>query len=68
MVFESNMATGVSLFEWNQYVKHFNLYDKITYRKLVSPRKSELEHDLLKFAKMTLGRKYQLNISKLFTF
>lgn len=68
MIFESNQMSGVALFEWNQYVRHFNLYDKITARKLISPRKAEFEHNLLKFVKINLGRKYELNISKLFTF
>lgn len=58
MVFECNMTTGVSLFEWNQFMRYFNLYEKVTYRKLVSARKAEIEHNLIKFVKVNLGRKY----------
>lgn len=68
VVFESNQHSGVAMFEWNQFIRGFKLYEKVTYRKLISHRKEEIEHDLLKFVKINLGRKYSLNISKLFSF
>lgn len=68
VVFETNQHSGVAMFEWHQYIKAFNLYQKVTYRRLVSHRKAEIEHDLLKFVKLNLGRKYSINLSKLLSF
>jgi hypothetical protein len=64
MVFESNQAYGVSIYDWNQYIKYFNLYDKVTLRKLNSSRKSELHHSFLNFVKKNLGKKYDINAMK----
>ena len=34
MVFESNQMYGVSIYDWRQYIQYFNLYEKISLRKL----------------------------------
>lgn len=39
MVFEANQGDGVAVYKWSKFVKYFNLYKKITYRKLRCLRK-----------------------------
>lgn len=39
MVFEANQGDGVALYKWRKFVKYFNLYKRITYRKLKTWRK-----------------------------
>jgi hypothetical protein len=65
MVFESNQMHGVSAYEWNQYIRYFNLYDKATLRKLHSIRKQEYHNSLLTFIKKNLGKKYDISARKL---
>ncbi len=55
----------MSIFDWNQYIRFFNLYDKVTLRKLYSPRKQEMHHTLLSFVRKNLGKKYDLSAYKL---
>lgn len=40
MVFESNQLYGVSIYDWNQYLRYFDLYERVTVRKLNYARKS----------------------------
>jgi hypothetical protein len=40
MIFESNQMHGVSLYEWKQYINYFDLYGKVTLRKLNYIRKA----------------------------
>lgn len=56
---------GVSVYEWGQYIRYFDLYDKVVLRKLYYTRKSELHHNLLNFVKKNIGKKYDLSASKL---
>ena len=65
MVFEANQNDGVALYKWNKYVKYFNLYQKIVFRKLKCWRKKELHHTLLSFAKKNLGKKFDIGAYKL---
>lgn len=49
---------GVSIYDWKQYVTYFDLYEKITVRKLHYIRKTEAQTTLLQFMKKNLGKKY----------
>ena len=64
MVFESNQLFGVSIYQWRQYLRYFDLYERVSIRKLNYARKSEIHHLLLKFVKKNLGKKYDINAMK----
>lgn len=66
MVFESNAIHGVAVFEWGQYIRYFDLYKKVTLRKLNYLRKPELHHSFLNFAKKNLGKNYDIGAHKFF--
>ena len=65
MVFESNAIHGVSVFEWNQYIRYFDLYEKVSVRKLNSVKKIDFHYPLLTFVKKNLGKSYEIGASKL---
>lgn len=65
MVFEANQGDGVALYRWGKFVRYFNLYKKITYRKLKTWRKKELHECFLKFAKKNMGKKFDIGAYKL---
>lgn len=56
---------GVSVFEWNQYIRYFDLYEKVSLRKLNSVKKTDLHYPLLTFVKKNLGKSYEIGASKL---
>ena len=64
MVFEANQNDGVAVYAWRKFVKYFNLYQKIAFRKLKSPRKKELHHSLLSFARKNVGKKFDIGAYK----
>ena len=68
MVFESNQMHGVSIYDWKQYIRYFDLYGQVTIRKLNYIRKTEAQATLLSFMKKNLGRKYEISLGKLLTF
>lgn len=68
MVFESNQMHGVSVYDWKQYISYFDLYGKVTLRKLQYVRKAEAQASLLKFVKKNLGKKYEISALKLLKF
>lgn len=68
IVFESNYTHGVAIYEWKKYVKNFDLFRKVTFRKLNYIRKAETQKILMEFLRKNLGKKYDLSISKLLTF
>jgi len=68
MVFESNQMHGVSIYDWKQYIQYFDLYGKVTIRKLNYIRKVEAQATLLSFMKKNIGKKYDLTLGKLITF
>lgn len=43
MVFESNQMYGVSIYDWRQYIQYFDLYQKITIRKLDYIKKADVQ-------------------------
>lgn len=65
MVFESNPSYGVCLFGWHEFLLYFNLYQRITLRKLNFIRKYEAQQSLIEFAKRNLGRKYEIGALKM---
>ena len=65
MVFESNQMHGVSIYDWKQYINYFDLYGKVTLRKLNYIRKTEAQTSLLQFMKKNLGKKYDIGAMKL---
>lgn len=65
MVFECNQMHGVSIYDWKQYITYFDLYGKVTLRKLNYIRKAEAQTTLLTFMKKNLGKKYDLGAMKL---
>lgn len=65
MVFESNQMYGVSIYEWKQYIQYFDLYQKITWRKLSYIKKADVIRELLNFIKKNLGKNYELSLGKL---
>ena len=67
MVFESNQLYGVSIYNWRQYIQYFDLYQKITIRKLEYIKKADVQRELLTFVKKNLGKKYEINFKKLVT-
>lgn len=56
---------GVSIYDWKQYITYFDLYGKVTLRKLNYIRKAEAQATLLQFMKKNLGKKYDLTAFKL---
>lgn len=56
---------GVSLYDWKHYISYFNLYNKVTLRKLNYIRKAEAQANLLAFMKKNLGKKYEISAYKL---
>jgi hypothetical protein len=64
MVFESNQMYGVSVYDWRQYIQYFDLYQKITLRKLNYIKKADAQRQLLDFVKNTIGKKYEINMNK----
>lgn len=67
MVFQSNQMYGVSIYNWRQYIQYFDLYQKITIRKLEYIKKADVQRQLLTFVKKNLGKNYEINLSKLVT-
>lgn len=65
MIFESNQMYGVSIYDWKQYIQYFDLYQKITIRKLQYIKKADVQRELLNFVKKNLGKNYEINFSKL---
>jgi hypothetical protein len=65
MVFECNQMHGVSIYDWKQYITYFDLYGKVSLRKLNYIRKTEAQATLLAFMKRNLGKKYDLGAMKL---
>ena len=65
MVFEANQNDGVALYRWRKFVRYFNLYKKIAYRKLKTWRKKELHECFLNFAKKNIGKKFDIGAYKL---
>lgn len=65
MIFESNQMYGVSIYDWKQYIQYFDLYQKITIRKLQYIKKADVQRQLLNFVKKNLGKNYEINFSKL---
>ena len=65
MIFESNQMYGVSIYDWKQYIQYFDLYQKITIRKLQYIKKVDVQRELLNFVKKNLGKNYEINFSKL---
>ena len=66
MVFESNQMHGVAVFEWNQYIRYFDLYEKVSLRKLHYIKKADLHYPLLGFVKRNLGKNYDIGAHKFF--
>jgi len=58
MIFESNRMHGVTLYEWKQYINYFDLYGRVTIRKLNYIRKTDAQATLLNFVKKNLGKNY----------
>jgi len=65
MIFESNQMYGVSIYDWKQYIQYFDLYQKITIRKLEYIKKADVQREMLNFVKKNLGKNYEINFSKL---
>ena len=65
MIFESNQMYGVSIYDWKQYIQYFDLYQKITIRKLDYIKKADVQREMLNFVKKNLGKNYEINFSKL---
>ena len=65
MVFESNPSYGVCMFRWNEFLYYFNLYERVTLRKLNYLRKPEAQQSLMEFAKKNLGKKYDIGELKM---
>lgn len=65
MIFESNQMYGVSIYDWKQYIQYFDLYQKITIRKLDYIKKADVQRELLNFVRKNLGKNYEINFSKL---
>jgi len=59
---------GVSIYEWKQYIQFFDLYQRITIRKLDYIKKADVQRELLNFVKHNLGKNYEINLSKLISF
>lgn len=59
---------GVSIYDWSQYITHFDLYKKVSYRKFNYIRKAEAQAALLNFIKKNLGKKYEIGPLKLMKF
>jgi len=59
---------GVAVYNWNQYINYFDLYNKVALRRLNFMRKAEIQSKLTQFAKHNIGQKYELSASKLLTF
>ena len=49
-------------------MRYFDLYEKVTLRKLNFVRKNEMHHALLNFVKKNIGRKYDIGAAKLLKF
>jgi hypothetical protein len=58
---------GVSIYNWRQYIQYFDLYQKITIRKLEYLKKADVQRELLSFVKKNLGKNYEINFKKLVT-
>ena len=69
MVFESNQLHGVAIYDWPQYISYFDLYGKVALRRMrYDDKKEEIQSKLHQFVRHNLGKKYELNASKLLTF
>ena len=58
MVFESNQMYGVSIYDWRQYIQYFDLYHKVSLRKLNYIKKADVQSQLLNFVKKNIGKSY----------
>lgn len=56
---------GVCVYDWAQYINYFDLYGKVTLRKLNYIRKPEAQNTLLQFMKKNIGKKYDIGLMKL---
>ena len=56
------------MFRWNEFLYFFNLYQKVTLRKLNYLRKPEAQQSLIQFAKKNLGKKYDIGAVKMMQF
>lgn len=68
MVFESNPSHGVCMFKWNEFLYYFNLYERVTLRKLNYLRKAEAQLYLINFAKKNIGKNYDIGALKMMKF
>jgi hypothetical protein len=58
---------GVSIYDWKQYISYFDLYEKVTLRRLNYVKKCDVQAQLLTFVKKNLGKTYEINMNKLIT-
>ena len=53
------------MFRWYEFILYFNLYQKVTLRKLNYLRKAEVQQSLIKVARNSLGKKYDIGALKM---
>jgi len=68
VLFEAASKNGVSLCRWKTFLLNDwkKLYSRIMYRKLVMKRKDNIIGHIEEFVKSTVGKKYKVNLTKLF--
>jgi len=67
VLFEASGKEGVGLCRWRTFMKNkwYMLFHKIVYRKLYGPKTPDMMAGIEKFVRYSVGKKYQLNASKL---
>ena len=59
------MNFGVCLYDWKQYIRYFDRYEKVAFRKLYCSEREKKSKKLFEFVKKNKGKKYELNARKI---